>query len=192
MNYYRRIIVLSFLAATCLIGSGQAAFGQGRSTVSFDNDWLFSKGAAANAEQANFADSGWRKLNVPHDWSIEGPFDAKNPTIGSGGFLPSGVAWYRKHFTILSTDRGKRVFIEFDGVMGDSDVWINGYYFGTRHSGYISFAYDLTDHINFGKDNVIAVKADTTQQPASRWYTGAGIYRHVRLMTTDAVHIDRA
>ena len=106
MNYYRRIIVLSFLAAMCLLGSGLAAFGQGRSTVSFDNDWLFSKGAAANAEQANFADSGWRKLNVPHDWSIEGPFDAKNPTIGSGGFLPSGVAWYRKHFTIPSTDRG--------------------------------------------------------------------------------------
>ncbi|CAN5373441.1 hypothetical protein BH20ACI1_BH20ACI1_24140 [soil metagenome] len=115
-------------------------------------------------------------------------FDEKNQTGGAGGFLPSGVAWYRKHFTVSEKDKNKRIFIEFDGVMGISDVWINDFHLGQRPSGYISFVYDLTDKINFGKENIIAVRADTSLQPASRWYTGAGIYRHVRLVKTDAVH----
>ena len=162
---------------------------QSRITNSFDNDWRFLKGNAVNAEKTDFNDSVWRRLNVPHDWSIEGPFDENNPTGGGGGFLPSGVSWYRKHFTVQEKAKTKRVFIEFDGVMGISDVWINGVHLGQRPSGYISFEYELSEHINFGKDNVIAVRADTSLQPASRWYTGAGIYRHVRLVTKDAVHI---
>lgn len=160
---------------------------QNRITKSFDSDWRFLKGNAENAEKPDFDDSSWRKLNVPHDWSIEGPFDEKNPTTGSGGFLPSGVSWYRKHFSV--SDKTKKYFIEFDGVMGISDVWINGHHLGQRPSGYISFEYELSDYLNFGKDNVIAVKADTSLQPASRWYTGAGIYRHVRLVAKDAVNI---
>lgn len=158
-----------------------------RVTTNFDSDWRFLKANAENAEKSDFNDSSWRKLNVPHDWSIEGPFDEKNPTRGQGGFLPSGVSWYRKHFTV--SDKSKKFFIEFDGVMGISDVWINGHHLGQRPSGYISFEYELTDYLNFGKDNVIAVKADTSLQPASRWFTGAGIYRHVRLVAKDAVHI---
>jgi len=109
-----------------------SALGQVRSTISFDNDWLFQKGDIAGAEAGSFNDSTWRKLDVPHDWSIEGPFDAKNPTAGSGGFLPSGVAWYRKHFKVSASQKGKRVFIEFDGVMANSDVWINGFHLGKR------------------------------------------------------------
>ena len=159
-----------------------------RITSNFDNDWRFLKGNAENAETLDFNDSAWRKLNVPHDWSIEGPFDENNKTGGAGGFLPSGISWYRKHFTVLEKDQAQKFFIEFDGVMGISDVWINGVHLGQRPSGYISFEYELTQNLDFGKDNVIAVRADTSLQPASRWYTGAGIYRHVRLVTKDTAH----
>ena len=136
-------------------------------------------------------DSNWRKLDVPHDWSIEGSFDQKNPTGAAGGFLPAGVGWYRKQFTLPESQARRRVFIEFDGVMANSDVWINGVHLGHRPFGYVSFRYELTDHLNFGKTpNVIAVRVDNSGQPASRWYAGAGIYRHVRLTITDPVHID--
>lgn len=162
---------------------------QTRKTSPFDYGWQFLKGDAKNAERTDFDDAAWHKLNVPHDWSIEGAFDAKNPTGGAGGFLPSGVSWYRKHFTVAEKDKNRRIFIEFDGVMGISDVWINGIHLGQRPSGYISFSYDLTDKIKFGADNnTIAVRADTSPQPASRWYTGAGIYRHVRLVTKNTVN----
>jgi beta-galactosidase len=177
------VLGIVVLFASCVVAQ--------RSTISFDKDWLFLRGEIAGAEAANFNDSGWRKLDVPHDWSIEGPFDAKNPTAGSGGFLPSGVGWYRKHFKVAANQKDKRIFIEFDGVMANSDVWINGVHLGKRPNGYVSFGYELTDHIKFGGDNVIAVRADNSGQPASRWYTGAGIYRHVRLVTTNAVYVDK-
>src|SRR2546421_1030605 len=160
-----------------------------RITSSFDRDWRFLKGDAAGADKQEFDDSSWRQLDVPHDWSIAGPVDEKNPTGQGGGFMPSGIGWYRKHFTVSSDLRDRLVFIEFDGVMANSDVWINGFHLGRRPYGYVSFGYQLTPHINFGQDNVIAVRADTSKEPASRWYTGAGIYRHVRLVIKDAVHI---
>jgi len=160
-----------------------------RVTSSFDRDWRFLKADAAGADKQEFDDSSWGKVDVPHDWSIAGPVDEKNPTGQGGGFMPSGVGWYRKHFTVANEFRDRLVFIEFDGVMANSDVWINGFYLGNRPYGYVSFSYELTPHLNFGKDNVIAVRADTSKQPASRWYTGAGIYRHVRLVIKDAVHI---
>src|SRR5207253_5405628 len=99
---------------------------QVRAIKSFDTDWRFLKADAAGAEAAGFDDAAWRKLDVPHDRSIEGPFDEKNPAGGAGGFLPAGVGWYRKHFTLPADDIRRRVFIEFDGVMANSDVWING------------------------------------------------------------------
>jgi len=160
-------------------------------TTSFDRDWRFFKGDAAGAESPTFADASWRKLDVPHDWSIEGPFDEKNPTRGAGAFLPAGVGWYRKQFTLPAGDAKRRVFVEFDGVMANSDVWINGFHLGKRPYGYVSFRYDLTGHLEFGKPNVLAVRADNSGQPASRWYAGAGIYRHVRLVATDPVHFER-
>jgi beta-galactosidase len=166
-----------------------------RSTWYFDGDWRFLKGDAPGAEKPDFDDAAWRRLDVPHDWSIEGPFDEKNPTGRAGAFLPSGVGWYRKRFTLPAGPygfEGRRVFVEFDGVMANSDVWVNGFHLGRRPYGYVSFAYELTGHLNFGDDkpNVIAVRADTSAQPASRWYTGAGIYRHVRLVLTDPVHVE--
>ncbi|HEX3083707.1 MAG TPA: beta galactosidase jelly roll domain-containing protein, partial [Pyrinomonadaceae bacterium] len=170
------LISLTVLGATAVPVIAQRA-NPVRVTSSFDSGWLFLKGDAPGAEKNEFTDSSWRKLDVPHDWSIEGPADEKNLTGQGGGYMPSGVGWYRKHFTVSNESRERLVFIEFDGVMANSDVWINGFHLGNRPYGYVSFSYELTPHINFGKDNVIAVRADTSKEPASRWYTGAGIYR---------------
>ncbi|MDP8998897.1 MAG: hypothetical protein M3O46_02170, partial [Myxococcota bacterium] len=163
-----------------------------RTLLSFDNGWLFFKGDAPGADQPAFADTAWRALTVPHDWSIEGPFDMAAPTTGRGGYLPSGVGWYRKHFTLPQNLSGRQVSVEFDGVMANSDVYINGFHLGKRPYGYMTFRYDMTGHVMFGTvDNVISVRADTSVQPASRWYTGAGIYRHVRVLVTNPVHVDQ-
>lgn len=171
-------------AAVCLLPLLAAA----RATENFDANWKFFKGDATGAEQNDFADASWRKLDLPHDWSIEGPFAETNQTGGAGGFLPSGVAWYRKHFTLPANGSNQIVRIEFDGVMQNSDVWINGHHLGHRPNGYVSFGYQLNGHLNRDGDNVIAVRCDTSAQPASRWYSGAGIYRHVRLATMEPVH----
>src|SRR3954465_695167 len=184
-----RAIFFALIAAFVLVlCSHNSSTAQTRIIKSFDADWRFFKGDAVGAEVSGFDDSSWRKLDVPHDWSIEGPFDPKNPTGGAGGFLPAGVGWYRKHFTLTPAYKDRRVSIEFDGVMANSDVWINGFHLGKRPYGYVSFVYDLTGHLNFDKDNIIAVRADNAQHPPSRWYTGAGIYRHVRLVTTNPEH----
>jgi len=173
--------------------AGYAAPQPAREITPFDGNWRFLKGDAPGAEAPGFDDASWRSLSVPHDWSIEGPFDPGNPTGGAGAFLPSGVGWYRKHFTLSGADARRRVFLEFDGVMANSDVWIDGYHLGKRPYGYVSFRYELTGHLHFGAGNanVVAVRADTGAQPASRWYSGAGIYRHVRLIITDPVHLDQ-
>ena len=179
---------LALLAVTGLLPFDAAA----RQTENFDANWYFLQADVAGAETNNFDDSAWQKLNLPHDWSIAGPFAETNKTGGAGAFLPSGVGWYRKHFSLPKTDSDKSVAIEFDGVMANSDVWINGFHLGHRPNGYVSFSYELTGHLNFGGDNVLAVRADTSAQPASRWYSGAGIYRHVRLVTTEPVHFAAA
>jgi beta-galactosidase len=163
-----------------------------RETFPFDAGWRFQQGDATGAEQITFDDSHWQRVSVPHDWSIAGPFAETNLTGGAGAFLPSGVAWYRKTFSLPKNEIGRRVFVEFDGVMANSDVWINGFHLGHRPNGYVSFRYELTSTpLNYGTGgvNVLAVSADTSAQPASRWYAGAGIYRHVRLIVTDPVHI---
>jgi beta-galactosidase len=164
-----------------------------RSTSSFDADWRFLQSDASGAQALDFDDKEWRVVNVPHDWSIEGTFDQKSPTGGAGGWLPAGVGWYRKRFALADSDAHRRVFLEFDGVMANSEVWINGISLGKRPYGYVSFRYELTGHVRFGASNtnVVAVRADNSAQPASRWYTGAGIYRHVRLIVTDPVHLEQ-
>jgi len=161
----------------------------GRQTLPLDADWRFHLGDAAGAEKPGFAEEYWRALDVPHDWSIEGEFAATNRTGGAGGFLPAGIGWYRKHFTLPSGPADRRVFVGFDGVMANSDVWINGFHLGHRPNGYVSFQYELTDHLNREGENVLVVRADNAAQPASRWYAGAGIYRHVWLTITDPLHI---
>jgi beta-galactosidase len=163
-----------------------------RATLPFDSGWRFLKADAPGAAQPEFPDSAWRSLSLPHDWAIEGPFDEKAPAGGAGAFLPGGVGWYRKHFVLPASAASRRVFVEFDGVMANSQVWINGFSLGTRPNGYVSFRYELTGHLNAtGKENVLAVRADNAKQPASRWFTGAGINRHVRLLIMDAVHLEQ-
>ncbi len=180
----------TLLALSVTLAAAAARADSARQIQSFDNNWRFLKSDAPGADTPAFDDSAWTKLSLPHDWAIDGPFLANAPTRGSGGFAPSGVVWYRKSFP---TPQGadKRTFVDFDAVMQNSDVYINGFHLGHRPYGYISFQYELTGHLNTdGKPNILAVRADTTQQPASRWYAGGGIYRHVRLETTDPVHID--
>ncbi len=181
------LAVLSF-PATAQTGNPQT----GRVTISLDKDWRFLKSDTEGAESLRYNDDSWRKLDVPHDWSIEGPFSEENPTGGAGGFLPAGVGWYRKRFTLPVTDSSRRVFIDFDGVMANSDVWINGYHLGHRPYGYASFRYELTGYLAYGEgtSNILVVRADNSNQPASRWYTGAGIYRHVRLVITNSLHLE--
>jgi beta-galactosidase len=160
-------------------------------TFSFNQNWRFHLGDVPNAKNAAFDDSGWRQLQLPHDWSIEGEFSEKHPAGTGGGALPGGVGWYRKTFTMPLTAKGKMVFIEFDGVYRNSEVWINGHYLGKRPYGYSTFEYNLTPHLVYGaKPNVIAVKVDNSQQPNSRWYSGSGIYRNVWLTTLDPVHVE--
>ena len=161
-----------------------------RTIVSLDKDWSFFQGAAPGAEKPGLDSSAWRKLDVPHDWSIGGDFDKSAPVTGSGGWLPSGVAWYRKEITLPADSKGQRVWVEFDGIMANSDVWLNGRLLGHRPNGYVSFRYDLTDHLKPDAANLLVVKTDTSAQPASRWYSGAGIYRHVRLVTAHPVHVE--
>lgn len=187
------LLALGRSASFALLLGAVPAFAQdGRVTTSFDPGWRFLKADAKGAEQPSFSDAAWRRLDVPHDWSIEGPYDRANPSGRGGGYLPAGIGWYRKHFALPASEAQRRVRIEFDGVMSNSDVWINGYHLGKRPYGYVNFSYDLSGHLKFGKgkgqDNVIAVRADNSVQPASRYYTGAGIYRHVRLVSTAPVH----
>ncbi len=162
-----------------------------RSDERLDAGWKFLRGDSPDAQKPDFADASWRTVDLPHDWSIAGPFNENNPSGEGGAFLPDGVAWYRKTFTLPADTASKRVFVEFEGVMQNSDVWINGHHLGHRPYGYVSFRHDLTGHLTTpGSPNVLAVRTDTSEQPASRWYAGSGIYRHVRLIVTDAVHTD--
>jgi beta-galactosidase len=155
----------------------------------FDFGWKFFKGDARGAQQPNFADASWREVDLPHDWSIEGPINEKPPmAVGGGQIFPMGIGWYRKHFNIPESYRGRKVFIEFEGVYQLSEVWINGQYLGKRPYGFIGFCYDMTPHLKYGGDNVIAVKADNSHQPNCRWYQGSGIYRHTWLLVTGQVH----
>ena len=161
-------------------------YAQVRQTINFNNDWKFFLGNDSTAINENFNDAPWRIVNLPHDWSIEGNFSKDNPATTQGGALPGGIGWYRKTFTVPLASKNKNVSIEFEGVYRNSEVWINGHYLGKRPNGYISFQYNLTQWLNFGnKKNTIAVKVDNSQQPNSRWYSGSGIYRNVKLLVAN-------
>jgi beta-galactosidase len=164
---------------------------QPRQTENFNASWKFYLGNDSSAFQSEYDDSHWRTLTLPHDWSIEGTFSKDAPCKTDGGALPTGIGWYRKTFYIPKSANDKAVFIDFDGVYRNSEVWINGHYLAKRAYGYISFRYELTPYLNFGnKKNSIAVKVDNSEQPNSRYYTGSGIYRNVWLVTTNKIHID--
>ena len=160
-----------------------------REILNFDKGWTFQLGESIGAEQPGFNDSAWRKLNVPHDWSIEGEFSEKNLATAKSGGLPGGIGWYRISFNVTSEDLKRNVFIDFDGVYQNSEVWINGHSVGKRLYGYSTFRYDLTPYLIAGeKGNVIAVRVDNSAQPNSRWYSGSGIFRNVWLGKTYIAH----
>ena len=156
-----------------------------RERQNFDKNWQFILADSAQMAKADYNDSSWRTLDVPHDWAREGDFYVGNPSGAGGGALPGGIGWYRKHFTLGKIEK---VFIEFDGVYMNSTVYVNGKKVGFRPYGYSSFEYDITPYVRQG-DNVVAVKVDNSDQPNSQWYSGCGIYRHVWLTTTASTHV---
>ena len=179
--------VLVLLFSVMVIAQNQT----GRITTDFNANWNFKLGDYPTAIESNFDSSDWRKLQLPHDWSIEGEFSSKHPTKAAQAALPAGIGWYRKIFPLPLQWKDKSILIEFDGVFKNSEVWINGHLVGKRPNGYISFMYDLSQYLYFGKEknNVIAVKVDNDAQPNSRWYTGSGIYRNVRLVVENKLHV---
>lgn len=177
----------------CLLLAACSSERQVRERISMNADWHFTLTDPAEAVLApNMDDSDWRRLNLPHDWSIEADFSEKHPATPGGGALPGGMGWYRKHFQLPEGDRGKKIFIDFDGVYRNSKVWINGELLGFRPNGYISFRYDLTPYLHYGnEENVLTVQVDNSEQPNSRWYSGSGIYRNVWLIKTGMTYVDQ-
>jgi beta-galactosidase len=180
-----RCLILAWVFGSCL---GVGSTSRARTIVDLDRGWRFSNGDFPAAPIPAFDDSQWRTVNLPHDWSIEGPL---GPEYASGtGYAPGGIGWYRRHFRMDAADKGKLARIEFDGVYNHAEVWINGHFVGGRPYGYSSFECDLTPHLKFGDgENVVAVRVDHSRFADSRWYTGSGIYRHVRLRVTDRLRI---
>jgi beta-galactosidase len=166
----------------------------GRSEILFDAGWRFFRGDTPDAETMKFDDSGWRSIDLPHDWSIEdmpgtdSPFDPEAVSQVSGGFTTGGTGWYRKSFVLPEGQSGKKILIQFDGVYMNPEIWINGISLGNHPYGYTSFWFDITDHLKFGKPNILAVKV-RNEGANSRWYTGSGIYRHVWLKLIDPVNV---
>lgn len=175
------------IAFAALILAGGPAAAQ-RQRLSMDPGWRFTLGDPAGAERPGFDDRSWRRLDLPHDWSIEGT--PREDAAGGGrvGYFPSGLGWYRKAFRLPAGPTGRTAWLEFDGIYMNSDVWINGVHLGRRPFGYISLKYDITRHLVPGV-NLVAVRVDNSAQPNSRWYTGSGIYRHVWMTLVDPLHV---
>jgi hypothetical protein len=180
--------VTFLLAAAAPPANAQASAAAPREQQLFDNGWRFHLGDIAQGQAPELADKSWRQVDLPHDWSIEGPFSQTNAS--GTAYLPGGIAWYRKTFELPASMRGRKVSIRFDGVYRDSVVWINGARLGSRPYGYTTFEFDLTPHLRFGaQSNVLAVRVDHSVLADSRFYPGSGIYRHVWLNVTGPVHI---
>ena len=154
----------------------------------FNEGWKFMLGDYNDAIKYEFDDSEWNEIKIPHDWSIEGEINKNNPSGAQGGFYPGGIGFYRKSFSFDEKWKDKQVLITFDGVMSNSDVWINGFHLGNRPNGYVGFTYELTPYLK-PTNNVLTVKADNLSQPNSRWYTGSGIYRNVWLIAKNTIAV---
>ncbi len=184
---YSSLIVLN-IAFTLFGCAGSAT----RDVVDFNFDWHFYLGNVPDSEMMRDPEQyEWKEIRLPHDWSAESSFTKVN-TGASTGFLPGGIGWYKKEFSLEGSDKGKVISIEFDGIYNNSRVWLNGTFLGERPYGYSSFDYDLTPHLNYGgKSNTLLVKVDRSNYLDSRWYTGSGIYRGVRLIKRSKTHIPK-
>ena len=187
------VLTLS-LSCDSTVGSGasgastrQSLARSGRVVVNFNRDWRFAKGEQSGAQRPDFDDSAWQAVRLPHDWAISGPFNPQEN--GYAGKLPwKGVGWYRKTFKLNESDSGKRVYLDFDGVMAFPNVYVNGRLAGEWDYGYMSFRIDATPYVKFGEENLVAVLVDTRQH-GTRWYPGAGIYRDVTMTICSPVHV---
>jgi len=183
-----------FLILFTLFVTGVQAQSGKNNLLLFDDDWVFHRGGAQGAERPTFDDSKWRRVDLPHDWSIEdlpgtnSPFDANAGSAVNGGYTTGGIGWYRKSFTVPADQKGKRIDLQFDGVYMNAEIWLNGQYLGNHPYGYTSFWFDVTEQLKFGEQNILAVKVEN-EGDNSRWYSGSGIYRHVWLKTTEPVHV---
>ncbi len=157
-----------------------------RQKLNLDYDWRFQLGDQDGLQGPTYDDADWLLLDLPHDWSIEGEYSPDNTP--QNAWLPGGIGWYRKHFTVPESWINQKVLIQFEGVYMNSDVWLNGHHLGNRPYGYISFQYDLTPYLKKG-DNILAVRCDNSLQPSSRWYSGSGIYGHVRLLLLPKLYV---
>lgn len=158
----------------------------------FDKEWEFRMDSSDHPKKSEVGQFKWKPVNLPHDWSIQGEFNDKNPSGAREAFLPTGTGWYRKEFKLPKDLKTSKISIRFDGIYRNSTVWINGHQLGNRPNGYVEIKYDLTPHLKFDNQiNILEVKVDNSAQPNSRWYTGSGIYRHVWLESTGQIHFDR-
>ena len=184
-------LALSFLAAVPIWTAAAPAAAE---TRSLSQDWLFRAGESEGAEVPAFDESGWRSVVVPHDWSImdkpdgSPPFDPKAIAGQDSGYLPGGIGWYRRHLSLTSAETAKVVWLNFEAIYMDADVWVNGARLVQHHYGYTAFSVDLTGNVHAG-DNVIAIRANHAD-PSSRWYAGSGIIRPIKLEILDHVHVD--
>ncbi|RNI28706.1 beta-galactosidase GalA [Rufibacter latericius] len=216
MHFFKRHLLVSILCLLQLVAQAQDRTPGKRERLLMDFNWRFSFGHPSDAKKdfnhgtsyfsylakagygdgpadAKFDDRAWRKLDLPHDWAVEQDFSPQ--ASFSHGFKAIGrnfpdksVGWYRKSFTVPATDLGRRIAIEFDGVFRNAQVWVNGHYLGQEPSGYNGIRYDLSDILNYGGNNVVAVRVDATMEEGW-YYEGAGIYRHVWLSKTEPLHV---
>ncbi|HSO87481.1 MAG TPA: glycoside hydrolase family 2 TIM barrel-domain containing protein [Draconibacterium sp.] len=184
------VFILLFVTSSII---AQTSF---QRNILFNDNWIFYQGSQIGAEKPNFNDSAWRKLDLPHDWSIEdlpgkdSPFDRNAVGQQSTGFTVGGTGWYRKHFEVSEKYKGQRMMIRFDGIYSNAEIWVNGQSVGKQPYGYSTFEFDISDKVKFGEPNLIAVKV-MNEGENTRWYTGSGIYRHVWLDIVDPVRIDQ-
>ncbi|MDR0507256.1 MAG: glycoside hydrolase family 2, partial [Dysgonamonadaceae bacterium] len=179
MKYMQRIFLFAvFFMTQITIIQAQLSFGK---PELINSQWQFYLGDNPT-EKAQ-----WQTVDLPHDWSVR---ETLSPSLAScQGFLPGGIGWYRKSFFIPQDRQNEKLYLYFEGVYNRSEVFINGQSVGSRPNGYISFAYDITPYVRFGKENEISVRVDHSQSADSRWYTGSGIYRNVWLVCSNPVHI---
>ena len=176
-----------FSGLSLLFSFGMGAYASQEKYVSFNDNWLFTLSDSHDYSLTTYNPEGWRQLDLPHDWTIEKPFD-KN-LEGCTAFTPGGIGWYSKIFK-TEISENQKCYIIFDGVYNNADFWINGMRLGNHPYGYAPIWYDLTDFIEPENGiNRLSVRVDHSRYADSRWYTGSGIYRNVKMLITDKLHI---
>lgn len=185
----KKIILLTFLVLQSVLSSAQNGIEQVRQSQLFNFGWKFQSGDLKDAQSIEYNDSDWRVLDLPHDFQIEQPWDES--AGGARGFKAMGTGWYRKAFKADSAWKNKRVLLDIEGIMLIGDVWVNGQKVGSTDYGYLGFEADITKQLKYDAENIVAVRASTGKQGASRWYTGGGLFRDVHLVVKNPVAIAR-